>query len=705
MLAFLRTVGAGRLAQAIRDAGTTRLLDEYQTAFCDAPAGNIRLLAPAGSGKTHSLLHRCVTLAERNDGKAKFLVVTFTQAARDELRSRLATEPFVRHAAGIEITTLNSWGWRRVRDRHQAPKLLTVKDRNFAVQNQLQPVWKKHSKIADAMSSPGTATGKALLNMIDGLKNLGFDHLREKTEEAFTARVAELTEAGAVLMLDPIARELHDLGIIKQPEVGLIHKGFYKFWQQASQAMIDQSVFTFEDQKYVAWIDIRKQIEDGRLPIGGSRYTDVLVDEFQDVSPLDLALVRDVAALHRANVTIVGDDDQAIFEWRGATPSYILSPERWFDRPFATFILERNYRCPKNLVAHAKRLIEHNTVRQPKRVVAHSQVEARTDVIRRETFADSIDTVVGEIEAFLKTAGGTGAKVALVSRKRAQLIPYQVLLAQKDIPFCAAEDLQVFLSQAFESLLDLLAARAEADSRRMTGRVVDDTVKLCNRVKKYPLNKADTARLRAHLQAAKPRSTIEALDALSAYDGPLKGDNTGRSMSLAFATALRTLLTAATVSEAITELGDKFAGLSKDYGKAQEDIFFSDPPFFYLAQFAKRYGDDFERFVDDIQNAADTLAQLPAEDDAGGAVWTRQVHLMTALRAKGKEFDTVVLLDVNDGIWPTRHAQTPAQREGERRLFYVAMTRAKRRLAITVSAQIGGAPAIPSPFLSEAGLG
>lgn len=679
-------------------------LDEYQRAFCDAPAGDIRLLAPAGSGKTHSLLHRCVTLADRQEGRAKFLVLTFTQAARDELKSRLTSQPFAKYASSIDVTTLNSWGWRRVRDRHHAPKLLSTKDRNFAVQNQLQPVWKKHAKIAAPMSSQPIATGKILLDLIDNLKNLGFDHVRDKGEEEFNTRLKELSEAGATLMLQGVARELYDLGIIKQPEVNLLYKGFFKFWQQAAQAMIDQAAFTFEDQKYVAWLDVRKQIDDGRFPVGGARYTDILVDEFQDVSPLDLALVRDVATLHRANITIVGDDDQAIFEWRGATPSYILNPDRWFEKPFSTFILERNYRCPKNLVKHAKRLIEHNKVRQPKRVLARSAVEAKIDVMHRETFADSIDTVVGEIESFIEEHGGRSAKIAIVSRKRAQLIPYQVLLAQKDIPFCAAEDLQVFLSQAFESLLDLLAARAEASTRRMTSRVVDDVIKLCNRVKKFPLNKVDTQRLRSHLQTAKPRTTLEALAALSAYTGPLKGDNTGQAMSLAFATALQTVLEADTVSEAIEELGDRFAGLSKDYGKAQEDIFFSDPPFFYLAQFAKRYNDDFGSFVDDIQNAADTLAQLPASDDEANAVWTRQVHLMTALRAKGKEFDTVILLDVNDGIWPTRHAQTAAQLEGERRLFYVAMTRAKRRLVITVSAQIGGAPAMPSPFLAEAAL-
>jgi DNA helicase-2/ATP-dependent DNA helicase PcrA len=77
---------------------------------------------------------------------------------------------------------------------------------------------------------------------------------------------------------------------------------------------------------------------------------------------------------------------------------------------------------------------------------------------------------------------------------------------------------------------------------------------------------------------------------------------------------------------------------------------------------------------------------------------------MTALRAKGREFDEVVLLDVNDGIWPARQAATEAQKEQERRVFYVALTRAKRKLWVTVSARIGDEPAIMSPYLKEAAL-
>ena len=99
----------------------------------------------------------------------------------------------------------------------------------------------------------------------------------------------------------------------------------------------------------------------------------MFVDEFQDVNPLDIALVKAIVERNRATVTIAGDDDQAIFEWRGATPEYILNPERYFDSPFTTYILGVNYRSPHNSVDHSQRLIANNERRVPKQIKAANQ--------------------------------------------------------------------------------------------------------------------------------------------------------------------------------------------------------------------------------------------------------------------------------------------------------------------------------------------
>lgn len=113
------------------------------------------------------------------------------------------------------------------------------------------------------------------------------------------------------------------------------------------------------------------------------------------------------------------------------------------------------------------------------------------------------------------------------------------------------------------------------------------------------------------------------------------------------------------------------------------------------------------QFVEDIEQAKDQLAYIPPfEEDTSSTdeLWKRPLHLMTAIRAKGKEFDSVILLDVNDEIWPNRNARTPEQREAERRVFYVAFTRARKRVLMFVNDRLRDREAVASPFIEELGL-
>ncbi|MCV0394847.1 MAG: ATP-dependent helicase [Rhizobiaceae bacterium] len=688
------------------DSVSHQQLDPFQQRFCQAPAGNLRLLAPAGSGKTQSLLWRCLELYRRADNKGRFLIVTFTRAARDELRARLSSRDFAEVGSAVEVVTLNGWGFKRLRANHHAPRLMTTEfEKSSFVRNTLQPVWKRHEAIRKAMEARQYTVEKILVNLIERLKSLGFDHEATSSGPAHD-QIDFLIELGLLWQIEGMIDQLAENEILPDRRLETFVDEILPFWVESCATMISQALFTLEDQKYVAFLDLRRQIAEGRFPTGGSRYSHVLVDEFQDINPLDLNLIRRIVDLNKADLTIVGDDDQAIFEWRGATPHFILNPEKYFQRSFSTHILERNYRCPRNLVTASQKLIINNKRREPKRVEAMQQLDAEVQVISRDKFVESIDDVMAEVREFL-AGKRAGARLAILSRKRAQLIPYQVLMASENLPFCAAEDLQVFMSGAFEKLQRSLQTCAMARAAFRSPSLIDDVMELCNLVKRYPLKKAEREALASHLRASRPRNYDDALDALAAYRGPLKTANEDGSASLSFAAILRSLLSAPTVKDAIDALSAGFAGLDQDYGKSQEDIFYSDPPFLYLAEFAARYEDDFQRFLDDIESARATLVRLPGEEDDSGTaeeIWRRPVHLMTALRAKGREFDTVIILDANDGIWPLRRADTPEKKEGERRLFYVAMTRAKRRLMVTLSGRIGDQPGQPSPYLREAEL-
>lgn len=606
-------------------------LDASQERFCQAPERNVRLIAPAGCGKTLSLLYRCAHLvAQRQGSKQRFLLVTFTRAARDELLDRLQTAPEFAHLRDqVEITTLNSWGWRRIRNVAFSPKLLTSKpDYHFTMKNQLQPVWQNHARIryaiAESKSWRKNQAPQILMTTLDAFKSLGFDHLRQPDFASFSGHWNTVEDMGLGWRMNDLVNELTKIEVFeddsfsKKEAAGLrkrVYGDFFVFWKEATQHLFESSMFTLEDQKYFAFHDELRSIEEGSRLSGAASYDHVFVDEFQDINPLDLGLIKAIVDRNRASLTIAGDDDQAIFEWRGATPEYILDPEEHFDVDFSTYILGVNYRSPRNIVDHSQRLIAHNTRRVPKEIRAGSPAKATIQVEEVANLTEAlhfVDEVVGTSRV---ASRAPTARIALISRKRSQIIPYQIFFASKDIPFYAAEDLQVFLSAAFDRLLELLTIKASLGDRLRTARIVKDTMYLCDLVKRYPLSKANRESVRRHLQSARPTSFEAAATALAGYRGELKGKNPDGSMSIAMAEAILDFLESETVSSTLVALSDTFEGLHQDFGKSEDDIFYVDPPFFQLAEYATRYGDDYEEFVDDVELAKSTLVHVPPEEE------------------------------------------------------------------------------------------
>jgi len=596
------------------------------------------------------------------------------------------------------------------------PRLITTRNEcHFAVLNLLQPVWTQHENVRSAIERRKNKVPKQIMDLVDAFKAMGYDHTRHCTQSDYASRTDQIRRMGLERLLKQTMDELVRAEILppvididgdeveaRSPQY--VYEGFYRFWLEAAQHLRDTATFTLEDQKYIAYLDEQDKLEAKQLLSGAARYSHVLVDEFQDINPLDLALIQAIVGRNRASLTVVGDDDQAIFEWRGATPRYILEPDVYIGKDVRSFVLEINYRSPANIVEHSQRLIANNTQRVAKDTRAHSELRADIAVVEVEDLTHGLDYSLTLVQDEIK-AGGSPSRVAFIGRKRSQIIPYQVFLASNNVPFCAAEDLQVFLSSAFDGLLELLRVKNRAQVPQIRTAVIDDVLKLCSLVKRYPLSKADSQRLRDYLQGVRPRCLADAPATLHSYRGPLKGSTDG-NVSASMADAIEAFVEAETVTGTLVTLGSYFVGLQTDFGRADEDVFYVDPPFEHLADYARRYGNDFATFVDDIELAKDQLAHVPpfeedSPENASLEVARRPVHLMTALRAKGKEFGTVVLLDVNQGIWPNRNATEPPELEAERRVFYVAFTRARERVVILVSRRVGGRPAVPSQYLTE----
>lgn len=684
-------------------------LDKSQLEFCRSNAQHVRLLAPAGCGKTLALLYRCRELADRANPTPRFLVVTFTKAATHELRSRLVRDPAFKGLKDhVTISTLNAYGFRRMHNQLSNTRLLSSNtDRYFAMKNQLRPVWlDKYEHVQDVAVRRGIGA-RRLMNVMDDLKALGFDHTTDTNYERFKERLDALRQGWLapqmelqfdiltqLKVLDSKASESGVEGAADSPRA--FYDRFFRFWRDAVSSLHDQLTFTFEDQKYWCWLDLRSPDADGKTkaPVTGiARFDHILVDEFQDINALDLALVRTLVDRHRASITIAGDDDQAIFEWRGATPEYILGPEEHFDVPFTTHVLETNYRSPSNIVKHSQNLIVNNERREAKPVgAAPNAPNAEITVLRTDSIGDRLHTVTK-----IAQATSSPGRVAVIGRVRSQLIPYEVYYAAGGGEVRTATDLDALNSTAFDDLLHLLEIWDRGTEPARPTRVAEDVIAVFNLIRKAPFSKKNTESVQQFLKALSAPTCAEAAIGFARYDGVKLTGKTHEHLSDVAAR----FLDSATASEALTCVADDFDGLRFDYEKSEDDVWYTDPPLKQLAEMAHEESLNADDLIGRLEAARDQVKHFQGfeDDDDPAGPDDKTLQLMTATRAKGKEFDTVVMLDTGEGMWPHKRAKTKAQIEAERRLFYVAFTRARKRIIMLMDEK---APL--SRFVFELGL-
>lgn len=688
----------------VKDDSPAPKLDEDQTKFVQSDTRNARLLAPAGAGKTLTILHRCKELITRNKGN-KILLVTFTRVARDELKLRISTrKEFEGLSDRVIVTTLNQYGFKLLKKKFASCRLIAEnKEKKFVLGNQLRIVAKKSRPIAENIETKRwTMRNSAkILEIMDAFKSLGMDHRTIRNAEQFNLWSKEIIGGELRDLYFAQINRLIGMKILPEKEVDKIppkkiYDLFIRFHCAGCEALKEMNYFTIEDQKYWGWLTLK----DSPRVSGAVRYSHIMVDEFQDVNPIDMQFVSALVRQHQADLTIVGDDDQTIFEWRGATPAYIVNPDSCFagvndGGDFKTFILTRNYRSPKNIVGMSQKLIAHNKFRVKKSVLAVQKSDAHVEILNLSDFDEIAQNIIDNIN------DPSIHNVAIISRKKSQLIPYQIIFASQKIDFYAAEDLNVFLTDAFRVLRSLVLMKVRQQSfTASSSDLVDDIVVLVNHLKRYPLNRADAELLRSSLLAGYSATYDDLIDCLRSLDGIGKFSDFKEA-----ATILKGFFGAPTVEEMLECVSDRFDGFKQDFQKADDDIFYADPPFAELATFSKRYGGDFEKFYNDLELTVSTLATVVHVADDSDEVsenakeaFTSKLHLMTALRTKGKEFDAVYVLHANKGVWPINKATTETRLEAERRLFYVAVTRAKKRLYFVRT------NATPSPYLREMGL-
>ena len=376
-----------------------------------------------------------------------FLIVSFTTAARKELQERLsAGGPSLPPKSNTEIRTLNSWGWRRFTNTGNPPRLARrPHERTAAVKSALSDIWPDHPAISDALRSR-RLTHRTLLDLIDEFKSLAFLHSRHTDYIAFRSHIRVLASQGlSGYLTTQLAQHLTETGVLDRDHLDdpypNIYSRFYGFWLAAVPALAQAGYFTYEDQKYYAYLDELGLLTEFSTSGPPPTYDQILVDEFQDINPLDLGLVKAIRERANATLTIVGDDDQAIYEFRAGTPEYILNPSATFDIPFDTKTLRVNYRSPENVIRTSQQLIAHNTKRVPKHTLAQPSPpeDATIEVIQPKPDADSLHELDRLLDDAIRNGMDPG-RIAVLTRRNDQLINPQIYFMTQKIHIAVALD-------------------------------------------------------------------------------------------------------------------------------------------------------------------------------------------------------------------------------------------------------------------------
>ncbi|MDQ3646983.1 MAG: ATP-dependent helicase [Actinomycetota bacterium] len=626
-----------------RPAGVRATLDEQQRSAVAAPPGSLLILAGAGSGKTRVLTERAAALARHPElGARAVLVITFTNRAAQELRERLAALIGTAACEQMTVGTFHAVCHRMLRS-HAARVGRTA---GFSVYDAAA----QHKLIAAALEAG------------------------EGTEDLTPALVANQ---------------------IGQAKARLLGAGDYRALARSERARAVAAAFAHYERALERCdsLDFDDLLAGAVSLLGEAdllahyrrRWRALLVDEFQDTNLAQLELLRRLSA-RQANLSVVGDDDQAVYGFRGAAVANLLG----FDGDFPgtrVIALERNYRSSGAIVASAARLVSHNAERREKTMWTPAPAGVAVASVACADEAEEAELAAGWACALLERGVAPG-ELAVLFRTRAQARAVEDALLSAGVP-CRLLGGQGLWESAV--VRDLLAHLTLLVNPR-------DALALARALRLVPGLGALAV---ASVLGAGEGHGGDLLAACvgAAQIGGLRGaqvlavEGFGRRLS-ELAEALPQRGVAATVSQTVVTLGLAERLRAERSERAEEAL-----------ERLRRFCRAAQRW--EAEAAEPTLADFLAhaalaggEDEAAGA----QVTLATLHAAKGAEWDHVRLIGLCEGLLPHRRALAGGGLEEERRLAYVGMTRARCELVLSWPRRLGGRATQMSRFLAEAGL-
>jgi len=600
-------------------------LNEEQLAVTTAPGGPMLVVAGAGSGKTRALTYRLSWLVHNGVEPSRILLVTFTNRAAREMLSRV--EVLVRQK------TKDIWGGTF---HHIANRLLRQYGKKLGISPDFTILDREDSRdlIASCVQEAGVDIHKrrfprrSVLSAISSFVQNTLEPLETVLTKRYPMFVREIEEIEKVLVL-------------------------YTARKMERQLLDFDDLLSF-------WLRLLNENEEIRNSLA-NQFLYILVDEYQDTNAIQGAIVDLLAAKHR-NITVVGDDSQSIYSFRGASFKNIITfKERYPD--VKEYRLETNYRSVPEILSLANASIEHNTYRLPKQLRAKRPSGLKPAIV--PTYDHFVQTqFIAEYVLHLLDEGRNLNDIAVLYRSHWHSLEIQLEFQRRNIPFSVRGGLRFFEQAHMKDVLCYMRILQNPHDELAWLRLLKMLPRVGNilshRIWNH-INQADDT-----FNAACESDTVRLLpsSARPFYEDFIKLNK-----------ELKKLNSPAEVIDIVMERSYDDYLVSHYDGAAlrKQDIR-------ALANFAAQYN-TVEAFLADVA----LTGEFSGETVVTGPIEQEFVILSTVHQAKGLEWPIVFIPWLADGRFPTDLAiNTQEELEEERRVFHVAVTRAKDELYLVV---------------------
>ena len=615
-------------------------------------AGNIHgpslIIAGAGSGKTRMITYRIAYMLEQGIKESEILALTFTNKAAKEMSERIKSLTGLK-LKGLTASTFHSFGLGLLK---QYIQYLGYKN-NFTIYD----------------TNDNMALLKQVIVSLDlELSNYNLYSLLSTFSDVKTGRIKGFQNK------DGAVNQIYQEWLLSQKAYNVVD----------FDDLILLPIRLFEKRP-----DVLEKVRE--------RFRYIMVDEFQDTSLLQYKFISMIAKKYR-NICVVGDDDQSIYSWRGANYRNIQSFEEDFPER-REFKLERNYRSTGTILEAANNLIVHNKERKSKKLWTDGEEGSRIYLISSDDEDDEAFMIADGIKKRHEKNGVPYSEFGILVRTNSLINTLENALMENGIQAQVSGASSFFDRKEVRDLICYLKIIVNTDDDVSLLRIINTP--------RRSIGRTSVEKLRAYAD----KKNISLFDAMTEFayaaDSPVKGKSqenlkTFSSQVLGWQEENKNNRKAKLLSDIIDTIGYKEM-LYEEYPDKPKliDAKMRSLEFLIgrLSRFEKNNPDATLRDYLNIMS----LDSKDTEDKDDG-----KVNLMTMHASKGLEFDTVYLAGVEDNIIPSSRAleEDPRNIDEERRLFYVAITRARKELNISYCEKrkdrMGEAHLVlPSRFLEE----